>query len=113
MRRLDLESGRWSTRVGDENIDATKPLYTCIDESLDVISVGNVRGHGQDTCVTTLRNRGCGLIESVRVARAKHERRALSREFFSNRATKPLAAGSHESNFIFESEIHDDYFRLR
>jgi hypothetical protein len=42
----------------------------------------------------------------VRVARAKHERRALSREFFSNRATKPLTTRCHECNFVFESEIH-------
>src|SRR5262249_33283854 len=96
----------WSTSIRDENIDVPKSLDAGINESLDVVGVGDVRGYGQDTRVTTLGDCGRSLIESVRVERGKHERRALSREFFSNRATKPMTTGCHECNFVFESEIH-------
>jgi len=36
--KLFETSGRWTTCVRHENIDATKSLDTCIDKSLDIFS---------------------------------------------------------------------------
>ena len=54
-------------------------------------------------------NRRGSLTQGLRFTRAKYERRAFSRQFFSDCATQSATSRSDECDFVFQSEIHN-YF---
>ena len=68
---------------------------------------GDVSRHGQHVSVAALRDRRGCFSQSVRLARAKHQRCAFGSELFSDGASQSTTACGDQCDFVLESEIHD------
>src|SRR5215216_6007756 len=100
VRQLFESSGRWSTCVRDENVDASESINAGINHALDVVCHCNVSRDCQHVGIAALRDgRGC-FVQGARIARAKHQRSALGCEFFSDGASQSTTPCGNECDSV-------------
>ena len=101
LGQLIETTGRWSTGVCHQDIDAAEALNARGDELFYLSQIGNVGRHAEYVRTGLIRDRRGRFRERGGIARAQNEYSSFRSQFFSDRATEPAATGGYKCDFVF------------
>src|SRR5439155_1297330 len=116
VRQRIRASGRRSSGIRHEEIDASEGGEGRLHERVDVRRPGHVRADGQDLRPGILPDRGCGLFERRLISGAYRDLASFLRERPGRREAHPLARGRDDGHLAAQAQVHrrgDHRQRLR
>ena len=99
--------GRWPSRIGYANIDATEFLGNIGNKALNSCGVGYVEGFGKNFSAVSLSDVLRCILEGLLISGAHGDAATFRGEGFRSSTTDSLTGCCDQGDTIFQAKIHE------